>query len=116
MNPFQPAGYFRKQIGPAFWLLGLLTCYAAGEPKWDSFITVNNGNAFTDNELASMLEVSATTVANWRTRLRAAGLLTWDSARNGGRVFQVRSVTKILGAPNGMLLSDSPVTSGEYVN
>jgi hypothetical protein len=87
----------RKQIGPAFWLLALLGRFAPAEWSGDTAVYVAGGNIITDAELAERLEVSERTISNWRSRLRAAGVIGWLIAPRKGRVFWIAALNSALG-------------------
>lgn len=78
----------RKRIGTAFWLLSLLCGGAPDEWNWSLPIFVGGGVSITDAELGQRLGVRPRTIAAWRRKLRALGILRWMSEPGvAGRYF-----------------------------
>jgi hypothetical protein len=91
MNPAtsQSPKEIRKKIGPAVWLLALLWDSMPADWTGNTFLYVAGGNVISDAEFAERLEVSQRTIAKWRSRLRAAGMIGWLVAQGRGRVFWI---------------------------
>jgi hypothetical protein len=93
MNPSgassQTPNNIRKKVGPAVWLLALLWDSMPADWTGDTFLSVASGNVISDAEFAERLEVSQRTIAKWRSRLPAAGVIGWLVARGQGRVFWI---------------------------
>jgi len=87
----------RKHIGSAVWLLGLLMRFTPADWTGDAPAWVAARNVVSDAELAERLEVSQETIARWRCRLRAAGVIGWHVAPGQGRAFWVCAVNHIFG-------------------
>jgi hypothetical protein len=89
MNPSdassQTPNNIRKKVGPAVWLLALLWDSMPADWTGDTFLSVASGNVISDAEFAERLEVSQRTIAKWRSRLPAAGVIGWLVARGQGR-------------------------------
>jgi hypothetical protein len=85
----QSPKHIRKRVGPAVWLLALLWDSMPADWAGDTFLYVAGGNVISDAEFAERLEVSQRTIAKWRSRLRAAGMIGWLVAQGRGRVFWI---------------------------
>ena len=91
----QTPNNIRKKIGPAVWLLALL---------WDSMPADWTGDTFlyVAGEFAERLEVSQRTIAKWRSRLRAAGMIGWlVMIGHGPEDFQGRWCSEVCGLVTG---------------
>jgi hypothetical protein len=84
----------RKKIGPAMWLLVLLWDSMPAGWTGDTFLYAAGGNVISDAEFAERLEVSQRTIAKWRSRLRAAGMIGWLVAQGRGRVFWIAALNQ----------------------
>ena len=121
MNPQTTPSEIRRLIGPAV-LLGLFQRFVPNDWNGDVAVYVANGNVVPDGELAGLLEVSRQTIANWRCRLRAAGLIGWLVMPGQGRVFWLNAVNQVLAplaelkteprAVKAEALAEMPVSSG----
>src|SRR5580692_3760453 len=93
MNPSrassQTPNNIRKKVGPAVWLLVLLWDSMPADWTGDTFLYAADGNVISDAEFAERLEVSQRTIAKWRSRLRAAGMIGWLVAQGQGWVFWI---------------------------
>jgi hypothetical protein len=83
----QTSSSFRKQVGPAVWLLMLLVQHAPADWTWEKAVYAAGGNVVSDAELAVWLEVKPRTIAAWRRKLKAAGFLDWTLKPGVGRVY-----------------------------
>jgi hypothetical protein len=90
----QTPNNIRKKVGPAVWLLALLWDSMPADWTGDTFLYVAGGNVISDAEFAERLEVSQRTIAKWRSRLRAAGMIGWLVAQGRGRVFWIAAANQ----------------------
>ena len=90
------ASQIRKQIGPALWLFVLLARSVPVEWTGDAAVYVAGGKVIADAELAEHLGVSQGTIAEWRRRLRAAGLIGWLVAPGQGRAFWIAALPQAI--------------------
>jgi transcriptional regulator with XRE-family HTH domain len=104
---------FREQIGPAVWLLALLAYFTPADWNGDASVYVAGGNVVTDAELAERLKVSQGTIARWRRRLRAAGVLVWLVAPGKGRAYWIADVNRVLGVHGAAKTVEQKPTTSE---
>jgi hypothetical protein len=96
MNPANDFRKLSRLLGPAVWLLILLSAYTE---CWsgDSAVYAAAGNIIGDQELADALQVAPGIIARWRRRLKKAELLDWLVKPGVGRVFILRAVNTVIG-------------------
>jgi hypothetical protein len=97
MNPANDFRKLRRLLGPAVWLLILLSAYTPEGWTGDSEVYAAGGNVIGDEELADVLQVTPGIIARWRCRLRKAELLEWLVKPGVGRVFIIRAVNTVIG-------------------
>lgn len=81
---------YRREIGPAAWLLLLYWqhCAPSGDPAW---CLVANGEPIQDGAIARRFAISIRTAKQWRRRLQDAGLTCTEACTgNGFRVWLLR--------------------------
>ena len=74
---------YRREIGPAAWLLLLYWQHSAptDDPAW---CLVANGDPVHDRAIAGHFAISVRTAAHWRRRLQDTGLVQGGVCRGGG--------------------------------
>lgn len=87
----------RKQLGQAVWLFCLFAHFVPENWSGNEPVVVAGGNVITDRDIAERLDVTCCTVADWRRRLRRAGLLTWLVSPGVGRVYFLQAINRLLG-------------------
>src|ERR1700730_14513693 len=87
MNPPNECRNLRRLVGPAAWLFVFLAAHTPEGWIGDAPTWVAGGNIISDGELAERLQISLGTLANWRRRLRRAGLLDWLVRLGVGRAY-----------------------------
>jgi hypothetical protein len=80
---------FRQQIGSALWLWELLVNLIPNTWDGKAYVFVAGGQVLSDSQLAIWLDAKVSTIAAWRRRLRAAGILDWSVKPGVGRVYVV---------------------------
>lgn len=83
----QPQASLRKRIGPALWLWELLVNLISGTWDGKSYVFVAGGQVLSDVQLGIWLDAKPNTIAAWRRRLKAAGLIDWTIKPGVGRVY-----------------------------
>lgn len=80
---------FRMQIGSALWLWELMVNLVPDTWDGKSHVFVAGGQVLSDRQLAIWLDAKVSTIAAWRRRLRAVGILDWSVKPGAGRVYVV---------------------------
>ena len=80
---------FRQQIGSALWFWELMVNLVPD--TWDGkcHVFVAGGQVLSDRQLGIWLDAKVSTIAAWRGRLRAVGILDWSVKPGAGRVYVV---------------------------
>ncbi|MFY9585661.1 MAG: hypothetical protein WAR21_14330 [Candidatus Acidiferrales bacterium] len=92
----------RKQVGCAVWLAILLGGCTPNDWDGSKPTVVSDGNVISDEELARLLETTASVVANWRCRLRRAGVLRWLVDPGKGRIFILEKIDGLAATPQAV--------------
>jgi hypothetical protein len=107
----QNTKHIRKQIGSALWLFAAFACLTPADWNGNSPMWVASGNPLADVDLAESLQVSTGTIATWRRRLRAAGLITWLVAPGCGRVFFISALNGVVENARESKSAEKPAAS-----